>query len=95
MPNDKAKKPNKSKRRVERFLDSGFGQIAEGLFALKEENKKTFWIGCGLALWLLANGLNNIGNLYQLVREGKNFLTILNPIAADVKPVASDSAVVK
>lgn len=79
----------------ERFRRSGFGQIAEGLFVIKKENKKTFWIGVFIALWFLANGLNNIGNLVTLIKEGRNILTVLNPIAVDAKPVPPDSGEVK
>lgn len=67
----------------ERFRRSGFGQVAEGLFVIKRENPKTFWVGVFLFLWMVANGFNNIGNLITLVKEGRSLITLLNPVAVD------------
>lgn len=74
----------------ERFRRSGFGQVAEGLFVIKRENPKTFWIGVFLFLWMVANGFNNIGNLITLVKEGRSLVTLLNPVAVDA-PKAVDT----
>lgn len=88
MPGKHIPKDNSATGEFEQFRRSGFGQIAEGLFVVKKENKKIFWFGVLFACWLLANGINNIGNLVKLVKEGQNLLTLLNPIGVDAKPVA-------
>jgi hypothetical protein len=79
----------------EGFIHSGFGFVAQGLYIMKRENRKTFWIAAFLALWFVANGINNIGNLVKLIREGRSVITLLNPIGVDAKPVAADTVIAK
>lgn len=93
MPDEKT---SKSKRagatgEFERFRRSGWGQIAEGLFVVSKESKKWFWFWVFIALWTIANGFNNIGNLIKLVKQGRSLVTLINPIAADVPATAPDT----
>lgn len=63
------------------FRESGIGQFAEALYVLQKEHPKKFWIFFFFQLWLMANGINHIADLWALVEKGHSIFTLINPFA--------------